>query len=86
MIAKGKLDWAEAKRPRHRSTALPRGEVIAAVLWPCIPGASFVVGVARAVDGASELSDIAIATRDGHTSARRESRGTRSGGGRSAAA
>jgi NAD(P)-dependent dehydrogenase (short-subunit alcohol dehydrogenase family) len=51
MIAKGELtvDDAEAGQPIGRLGG--GGEIAAAVLWLCSPGASFVVGVALPVDG-----------------------------------
>jgi NAD(P)-dependent dehydrogenase (short-subunit alcohol dehydrogenase family) len=51
MIAEGELDVpeAEANQPIGR---LGRGDEVAGpVLWPCSPGASFVVGVALPWDG-----------------------------------
>lgn len=52
MIAKGELDRAEAEanQPVGRlGTAEEMAQ--AAVLWPCSPGAGFVVGVFLPVDG-----------------------------------
>ena len=53
MIAKGELDTAEAvantNQPINRLGE--PDEIAAAVLWLCSPGFSFVVGVARPVDG-----------------------------------
>jgi NAD(P)-dependent dehydrogenase (short-subunit alcohol dehydrogenase family) len=51
MIDKGELDTAEAIANQPINRLGEPEEVAAAVLWLCSPGASFVVGVALAVDG-----------------------------------
>jgi len=51
MIAKGELDVPEAKANQPIGRLGRGGEIAAAVLWLCSPGASFVLGVALPVDG-----------------------------------
>jgi NAD(P)-dependent dehydrogenase (short-subunit alcohol dehydrogenase family) len=51
MIAQGQLDLVEAIRNQPIGRLGTAGEIAAAVLWLCSPGASFVVGVALPVDG-----------------------------------
>jgi NAD(P)-dependent dehydrogenase (short-subunit alcohol dehydrogenase family) len=51
MVAKGELGMAESIRNQPIGRLGTAGEIAAAVLWLCSPGASFVVGVALPVDG-----------------------------------
>jgi NAD(P)-dependent dehydrogenase (short-subunit alcohol dehydrogenase family) len=51
MIAAGDLDPDEAAANQPIGRLGTAGEIAAAVLWLCSPGASFVVGVALPVDG-----------------------------------
>jgi NAD(P)-dependent dehydrogenase (short-subunit alcohol dehydrogenase family) len=50
-VAKGELDLAEATENSPIGRLGQGGEIAAAVLWLCSPGASFVVGVSLVVDG-----------------------------------
>ena len=50
MLASGELDMAEAIRNQPIGRLGTADEIAAAVLWLCSPGASFVIGVALAVD------------------------------------
>ena len=51
MITKGELDVFEATKNQPIGRLGRADEIAAAVLWPCSPGASFVLGVALPVDG-----------------------------------
>jgi NAD(P)-dependent dehydrogenase (short-subunit alcohol dehydrogenase family) len=51
MLAKGELDMDEAIANQPIARLGQAGEMAAAVLWLCSPGASFVLGVALPVDG-----------------------------------
>jgi NAD(P)-dependent dehydrogenase (short-subunit alcohol dehydrogenase family) len=51
MLAKGELNMAEALRNQPIGRLGTADEIVAAVLWLCSPGASFVVGVGLPVDG-----------------------------------
>ncbi|MDE3133500.1 MAG: SDR family oxidoreductase [Acidobacteriota bacterium] len=51
MIDNGELDVAEATANQPIARLGAAQEIAAAVLWPCSPGSSFVVGVALPVDG-----------------------------------
>jgi NAD(P)-dependent dehydrogenase (short-subunit alcohol dehydrogenase family) len=51
MIAKGELGMDEAIANQPIARLGQAGEMAAAVLWLCSPGASFVVGIALPVDG-----------------------------------
>jgi NAD(P)-dependent dehydrogenase (short-subunit alcohol dehydrogenase family) len=51
MVARGELDLNEAARNQAIGRLGTADEIVAAVLWLCSPGASFVVGVALPVDG-----------------------------------
>lgn len=51
MIAKGELDRAQAEATQPINRLGTADEIAQAVLWLCNPAASFVIGVALAVDG-----------------------------------
>ena len=51
MIAKGELDMTEAAANQSIARLGRADEIAASVLWLCSPGASFIVGVPRPVDG-----------------------------------